>query len=262
MGKKINKNKYKRQRDIKAEEKDDNETFTFGSINESYIILQKLNSSNYTERENITSLLASYEFGGKDEKMREQFLNPEFCRILSDKIQDPFIQVRFNSVSAIINIILCYSEYDIDCIFLFNSGLINHIEVLFEEYITNINNNIKYTEGEQDKINKLLRNTLDLLSLITELYDESKNYNKLDFNKLIRYSIDFILRPDFLSEEVILNTCLFLSNLLSTTTIPINDINNLQKYMEFAQNIILDNSSKANVLVTSCFISNFLLYNK
>jgi hypothetical protein len=103
--------------------------------------------------------------------------------------------------------------------------------------------------------------------LIIELYDsdENKNYIKLNFNNLIKCSVEFILNSGSISEEVILSTCLFMTNLLSLKVFPIEDQNgnNLLNFIEFAQNIVKDKatSSKANVLVVSSFrCSLFYIY--
>lgn len=230
-------------------------------IDEAYIILQKLSSSNYSDRENITSLLSSYEFSTKDEKMKEQLLNRDLCKCLVEKLMDPFIQIRFNTISAIINMIVCYSELDIDSIFLFDVGLLNNIENLFMDYLNNTKNlQVKYTDGEQMKINKLLKNTVDLLLLIIEVYDfdETKNYNKLNFNTIIKCLVEFILNPGSISEDVILNSCFFLANLFSLKVVQVEDTNgnNLINFIEFAKKIISDKNtmSKANPLVVASFI--------
>jgi hypothetical protein len=135
------------------------------------------------------------------------------------------------------------------------------------EHINNTNIEIKFTEGEQTKINKVLKAAMDLLLLIIELYDsdENKNYIKLNFNNLIKCSVEFILNSGSISEEVILSTCLFMTNLLSLKVFPIEDQNgnNLLNFIEFAQNIVKDKatSSKANVLVVSSFrCSLFYIY--
>merc|ERR1712032_1435007 len=77
-------------------------------INEGYIITEKLNSAIYSEREGITSILASVEINNFDTKFKEQILTTEVCKLLVEKLTDSFIQIRFNAISAIINLIFCF----------------------------------------------------------------------------------------------------------------------------------------------------------
>lgn len=191
--------------------------------------------------------------------MKDQILNEDFCRSLVEKLNDPFIQIKFNSVSAILNLILCYSEFDIDHIFLYNAGLLKYIENIFNTHVTNQQSGVKYSESELTKINKLFKITYDLLTLITELYDEAKDNEKLDFNTIIGHSVNFILNPGDLSEEVILSSCLYLSSILSTKCFKINDINNLNHFVEFSSKIVFDKNNKANILITASMISKHFI---
>jgi hypothetical protein len=227
-----------------------------------------LNSSDYTERESISSLLASHDFNPQDEKMKEQLLTSDLCKSLVSKLLDPFIQVRYNSITAILNLIITYSEFDMDKIFLLDAGLLKQIELLLIDYLTN-RGVIKYTEGELTKINKLIKSAVDLLLLIIELTDDvndsNKSYSHLDFNHIIKYVVEIILKPDSLPEDVVINSCLFVANLLSQRIIPLEDNtgNNLKSLAEFAHKIVSDKSAvkSGNPVVISSFIcSLFYIY--
>jgi hypothetical protein len=227
-----------------------------------------LNSSDYTERESISSLLASHDFNPQDEKMKEQLLTADLCKSLVSKLLDPFIQVRYNSITAILNLIITYSEFDMDKIFLLDAGLLKQIELLLIDYLTN-RGVIKYTEGELTKINKLIKSAVDLLLLIIELTDDvndsNKSYSHLDFNHIIKYVVEIILTPDSLPEDVVINSCLFVANLLSQRIIPLEDNtgNNLKNLAEFAHKIVSDKSAvkSGNPVVISSFIcSLFYIY--
>jgi len=223
-----------------------------------------LNSPNYTDRENITSLLASHEFSPCEIKMKEQIVSIEFCKVLVSKLSDPFIQVRYNAVSAIINLIICYSESDMDAIFLFNSDLFPAVESILTEYKNNMDMSIKYSEGEQSKINKLIKNVVDLLLLLMDLYDtgEYKDYNKLQMDGLISLSVNFILNPGFLDEDVILNFIMLTASFFTLRVININNNNNLINFIHFAENIVFNQEArnKANVLVVACFTSTIFYF--
>jgi hypothetical protein len=188
--------------------------------------------------------------------MREQLVNSSFCKTLVERLNDPFIQVRYNSAMAIINLIVCFSESDIDCIFVFECGLLAKLEELFNEYSSG---QVTYTESEIDKINKLLKSVFDLISLVVELYDEEKGFNKLNFNNIVKFTVGCILNPGVFSEEVIITACTIIPELLAVHMIPIDDSTGLKGYIEFANKVLADNSS--NVLVSSTFMcALFYLY--
>lgn len=259
MGKRNLKNKYKKFNTEKNENRLEEEDNFQNEITEAYIILQKLTSDNYNDREHITSLLASHEFSGTE--MRDQILNIGFIKVLIDKLLDPFIQVRFNSISAIINLILCYSDYDIDLAFLINGNLLGKIEEMFQEYASNAKQDTIYSESEIIKINKTLKSCMDLLLLIIELYDESRGYSKLNFENILNFIIELILSPGSLNEEFIISSCLFVTNLLATRVICIKDSQTLNSFVQFSVKILKEGQGKANECILTCFTcSLFYLY--
>lgn len=203
--------------------------------------------------------MASHEFSPSENKMKEQIVSADFCKVLVSKLSDPFIQVRYNAVSAVINLIICYSECDMDAIFLFSADLLPAIETVMMEYRTNMDMNIKYSEGEQAKINKLIKNIVDLLLLLMDLYDtgEYKDYNKLNIEILMNISVNFIMNPGFLDEDVILNFVMLTASFFTLRVVKINNNNILLNFIQFAENIVFDENSrnKANVLVVACFTS-------
>jgi hypothetical protein len=201
----------------------------------------------------VTSLLASYEFSPTDTKLKDQLINPSFCRTLMERLTDPFIQIRYNSAAAITNLIICFSEYDIDSIFVFECGLLSKLEELFKEYTNNQNN---HTESEIEKINKLMKSIFDLLALLIELYDEEK-YKNTNFS-IIRFAFTIILNPGIFNEEIVLSACTIIPELLAVYIIPPDTVG-LKAYIEFANKILTDNSS--NILVSASFsCSLFYLY--
>jgi hypothetical protein len=200
-------------------------------------------------------MLATYEFSPNDEKTREQICNPELCKILVNKLSDPFVQIRFNSICAITNLIINYSENDIETLFIFEAGLFKKIEDTFSEYLAT---DLKVlTEGEIDKLNKFFKGIIDLLNLIvSEIYDGS--YNKIDFTGIIRYILGFIMNPNSLSEEFILNCSIFICDISSQMVFP----KELAKvFAPFAHKVVFEQGNAANRLIVSTFTcSLFYIY--
>ena len=145
-----------------------------------------------------------------------------------------------------------------DAIFLFDAQLLTALETLLLEYRTNIDMIGKYSQGEQTKINMLIKNLVDLLLLLMDLYDtgDYKDYNKLNMSNLISISASFIINPGFLNEDVILNFVMLTASFFTLKVVKINNDNNLLSFIQFAENIVFSSDSKnANVLVVACFTS-------
>jgi hypothetical protein len=193
-------------------------------------------------------------------KIRDQILNLDFCQALVKSLTDPFIQIRYNASCAISNLILCFSEHDIDMRFLSNCGLLNQITNIFQDYISTYSE-LKIADSEISKINKLIKSLYDLLILLIDLYDESKGYSKLNFDLLIGFSINFIIcsstNPEkqlYINEETILTISQFLCSFFSVHIMEINENNQLLSFINFALPIALsDNKEKANVVISSSF---------
>jgi hypothetical protein len=137
--------------------------------------------------------------------------------------------------------------------------LLHKIEELFTEYLSS--EGVTLTEGEIDKINKLFKSIYDLISLIIELYDEDKGYNKLNFDKIIQYSVGLILHPGHFNEEVILSACSMIPELLSVTIVAV-DHNGLLQYIEFAKKVLSEGSGNVQVVATfACSLFYLYCYN-
>lgn len=199
--------------------------------------------------------------------MRDQLLNSEICKILVAKLSDPFLQIRFNTISAIMNLIICYSEHEIDKLFYFDAGLLKGVENILIEYFSEREALIKHSEGEQIKINKIIKGTIDLLLLTVDLYDseENKIFEKLNFSSIIKFIVEIVLNPGSLSEDIIINSCLFLANLLSLKVIKAEEFstNNLNNFIEFSVKLVMDkNALKSGnpVVIASIVVSLFYIY--
>ena len=200
-------------------------------------------------------MLATFEFSPNDEKTKEQMCNIEICRTLVSKLSDPFVIIRYNTICAITNFIINYSENDIETMFIFEAGLLKKIEEIFGEYVSA---NVKLTEGEQDKMNKFFKGIIDLLNLIvSEIYDSS--YNKIDFSGIIRYVLGFIMNPSSLTEEFIISCAIFICDISSQIIIP-KEL--AEVYAPFAHKVVFEQAVGANPLIVSTFMcSLFYIYS-
>jgi hypothetical protein len=196
--------------------------------------------------------------------MRDNIVNASFCQALVQRLDDPFIQTRFNSVMAIINLIVTYSQYDIEKIFLFDSHLLIGIQNVFLKYLNERSMNIteKYTEGETNKVNKLMKSVIDLLLLILDICD-SESFSKLDFLLISKSLTLFILNPGSLSEDVIVNSSIFLANLFSLRQYDFGKEQEFLDFINFAKGIVSDSNAlkSANQVVIASFITSlFYIY--
>ena len=191
--------------------------------------------------------------------MKGYIINIDFCKSLSNLLLDPFLQIRFNTLNALINLIVSYSENDIDLIFLFNTNLLVNLNLNLKEYT--LNKDVLSSSSEQEKIRKILKNIFDLLNLIIELYDEDKQYNKIDFSEILKISLLIITNSGNLqniNEEVIISSSLFLADMFAVKPFLINE--ELNHFITFAIDVI-SNSEKGNLLIKSAFaVSLFYIF--
>ncbi len=92
------------------------------------IKLKQLNSVNVQERENITSIIGSMEMNENDESLRNKVLNKDFAKSLVDKLNDPFLQVRYNALMAIMNVLISYGNNDADVLYITDAKMFSQIE--------------------------------------------------------------------------------------------------------------------------------------
>ena len=72
-----------------------------------------------------------------DEGLRTRLLNHDFANALIHKLNDPFLQVRYNSVMAIMNILISYGNFDADILLIKECKMFLHIERYIKEVNTN-----------------------------------------------------------------------------------------------------------------------------
>lgn len=126
-------------------------------------------------------------------------------------------------------------------------------------------NKNNFTQNEMAKNEKLIKNIWELLLLAVDLYDESKGFNKINFDGIIKICVnnlisseeyfkknsEHLLNKDFINlyEEIFLKSNLFIANLASVKSLKINEFNHLKEFMEFAYKILseFENNQKNNI---------------
>ncbi len=93
---------------------------------------------NVQERENITSIIGSLEMNENDESLRNKVLNKDFAISLVDKLNDPFLQVRYNALMAIMNVLISYGNNDADVLYITNAKMFSQIEKNLKEVTNNL----------------------------------------------------------------------------------------------------------------------------
>jgi len=193
----------------------------------------------------------------------------EMCKSLVEKLSDPYIHIRFNAISAIINLFFCFgeSDFEIEKMFFFNTNLILNLEFLLNEnnLIHLEKNKQNFTQSEISKNEKLIKNIWELLILITDLYDEGKDYQKINFDNIIKNcvvnSINYTemqksevqnlvnnnnnsnnIKSEFINlfEEIVIKSNIFLANLSGVKPLKISEANMLREFMEFSFQFLSD----------------------
>lgn len=193
------------------------------------------------------------------------------CKSLVEKLTDPYIHIRYNAISAIINLFFCFadSDFEIEKIFFFNTSLIANLEFLLNEnnLIHLEKNKQNFTQSEISKNEKLIKNIWELLILITELYDESKEYQKINFDIIIKNCVVNLInysemqksemqnlinantninqnanKNEFINlyEEIVIKSNIFLANLAGVKPLKITQANMLKEFMEFSFQFLSD----------------------
>jgi hypothetical protein len=198
----------------------------------------------------------------------------EMCKSLVEKLIDPYIHIRYNAISAIINLFFCFAEsdFEIEKIFFFNTNLIANIEFLLNEnkLIHFEKNKHNFTQSEISKNEKLIKNIWELLILIADLYDESKDYQKINFDNIIKTCVGNLIdysemqksemqnlinnkNNNFnknevinLFEEIVIKSNIFLANLAGVKALKIGEANMLKEFMEFSFQFLSDFQSVKN----------------
>ena len=222
-------NKYKKNKNLDEEdyEKDISSSEKIKKNNlfkDIPTLLEKLSSSDYDSLNQITSILSSYEFSTIEQNsLNKIFTSEKIIISLVNLLNNESYQIKYNSISSLTNILISYSDTDIDKILILNTN--------FCEYAINLLKSLSNSEkGSKDhiKIVRTIKNLLDLCMLIIDMTESDILINgKINFCDII-YQIMLLVvhKYEFIGEELFEQINKFLGSAFSTIVIRIDTLNN------------------------------------
>ena len=246
MGKRnIAKYKKKKQQDIDDNLNDTN--IDNVSLRDLQTILNEINSDSLTDREHITTVLSSYQFRMDDKEMISIITSPSFLASLVSLLNDNYYQIKYHAISALINIIVSFSECEVEMIILTNTDLINLSVKIIKEFIV-----FDKKSSEHVKVLKTLSNLLDLYMLLFDLYNEEIDA-KVNYEIIINEVMNLIIsNKELLNDDLYLSCNLMLGGYFAKKIIPLS--NEIKAYFEIANVILNDNTS--NECIKNSFAYN------
>ena len=219
-------------------------------------LLQKLTSSDFDSLNKITSLLSYFEFSNiKEKSINDIFISKEIISALANLLNSEYYQIKYNAISALINILISYSDTDVDKILLLNTD--------FCKYCINlINDFLKIDKSSSEYIKKIrtLKNLLDLFMLIIDMTD-SENLMNNNFMNIVFHFIFLVIRDiSPINEELLEHINIFLGSVFSKVVIQINTINNkeymdsIKAYIEKMNNLFNNKDIPGYKKASVCFI--------
>ena len=200
MGKR-NFNKYKKKRYNQTTQQKDSSTIedtaNASSLKDVQTILNSINNNDVSTREHIATLLSSYQFDENDKAMLSIVQNKIFTQALVSLLNDNFYQVRYQTVSAIMNIITSFDDCSIETTMLMETEFISYSVQIIKDFI-----NFDKKTSEHVRIIRTLLSLLDLYMLIFDLWNDEIEL-KVDFTPFIASMIELILNhKELLNEEL------------------------------------------------------------
>ena len=227
MGKKYLK-KYKKKKNIHQEDYEEKieSKIDIKAYNDLFqdipSLLQQLTNSDFVTLNNITSIISSCEFTNINEQSKNDiFTSPQVISAIVNLLNNEYYEIKYNAISSLINILISYSDTDIDKILISQTDF-------FKLCINIIKDFSKSEKGSKDHINKLrtIKNLLDLFMLIIDLTDSDNLINN-DFMGVIYQCLFLVINnSEIISEEFLEHINQFLGNVFSTVVIQINTIKN------------------------------------
>ena len=99
-------------------------------------LLQKLTSSDFDSLNKITSLLSYFEFSNiKEKSINDIFISKEIISALANLLNSEYYQIKYNAISALINILISYSDTDVDKILLLNTDFCKYCINLINDFL-------------------------------------------------------------------------------------------------------------------------------
>ena len=261
MGKKNLKKykKYKKKKNLDEEEYDEkieskNNKKWYGSIFKDIpTLLQKLSNSSFDELNHITSILSSFEFSNiKEPSISNIFISPQIISAIANLLNNDNYQIKYNAISSLTNILICYSDTDVDKILILNTDFCKYSM----EIITDFKKVDKKTK-EYIKQIRTLKNLLDLCMLIIDMTDSDNLINNNFISIIFEFLFLIINNNDLISEDLFEHINQFLGSVFSTIVIQIEKMENkeyiniLKTYIEKMNNLFNDKetscSNKSNI---------------
>ena len=260
MGKKnLNKyKKYKKKKNLDQEEyeekiKSNTEKKWQGAIFKDIpTLLQKLTNSDFDELNHITSILSSFEFSNiKDPSISNIFISPQIISSLANLLNNEYYQIKYNAICSLTNILISYSDTDVDKILILNTDFCKYSMEIIKEFT-------KVDKGSKEYIKRIrtLNNLLDLCMLIIDMTDSDILMNNNFINIIFQFLYLIINNNDLINEDLLEHINQFLGSVFSTIVIQIDKIENkeysdiFKLYIEKMNNLFnnkeTSNSIKAN----------------
>jgi hypothetical protein len=263
MGKK-NLKKYKQKKNIDqedyAEKVLDHEmpSMIFKDIQSA---IDKLKSPDLELRNYFTTVLATYQFQDKkEENIKNIFTSPQVLSELVNLLSDKLYQIKYNTISALSNIIISFSDTDIDKTLLKQTNFFNLSISIIKDFP-----NVEKDSKEYMKRIRTMKNLLDLYMLIIDMSEDIlNNNNKINFNKIIYELLSLLINStDFVNEDLFLHVnkffcCAFSTFIFQISSIKDNDfINLLKNYIDKLNNLFNDKETSS---IKKSYICYILIY--
>ena len=261
MGKKNLKKykKYKKKKNLDEEEYDEkieskNNKKWYGSIFKDIpTLLQKLSNSSFDELNHITSILSSFEFSNiKEPSISNIFISPQIISAIANLLNNDSYQIKYNAISSLTNILICYADTDVDKILILNTDFCKYSMEIIKDF-TKVDKKTK----EYIKQTRTLKNLLDLCMLIIDMTDSDNLINNNFISIIFEFLFLIINNNDLISEDLFEHINQFLGSVFSTIVIQIEKMENkeysniLKTYIEKMNNLFNDKetscSNKANI---------------
>ena len=261
MGKKNLKKykKYKKKKNLDEEEYDEkieskNNKKWYGSIFKDIpALLQKLSNSSFDELNHITSILSSFEFTNiKEPSISNIFISPQIISAIANLLNNDNYQIKYNAISSLTNILICYADTDVDKILILNTDFCKYSMEIIKDF-TKVDKKTK----EYIKRTRTLKNLLDLCMLIIDMTDSDNLINNNFISIIFQFLFLVINNNDLISEDLFEHINQFLGSVFSTIVIQIEKMENkeysniLKTYIEKMNNLFNDKetscSNRANI---------------
>ena len=262
MGKK-NLKKYKQKKNINQENYEEtvvDKEMPSMIFKDVQTTVDKLKSPELKTRDYFTTIISTYQFQGanieNEKSIKNIFTSPQVISVLASLLNDKYYQIKYNAISSLSNLIISYSDTDIDKILLTQTNFYDlSIEIIKD--ITNIDKNTK----EYTFRIRTLKNLLDLYMLIIDLNEGQLIDSKINFNIIIYQLFNLLLnKTDFVNEELFLHINKFFGSIFSTNVIQISSIkeneyiNLFKNYIDKLNNLFNDKETLNNKKSSICYV--------